>query len=554
MSKRGKFEASRFSSPLPEDATNSKRGATIIIAKEKNSKSEEIILKSREKEKDPKKRKSGAPRNSNTGSLQLNRSSTQIKSENEAKQTKQSVLSTSKEKKFDPSKFEIITEESLILNPELNRALNEFACHELRVNSFSPLEFINGTIQLSFLEKKEDIIALAKDIVDTFILENSPKEIFLTKKKREKFMKEYEMIKTDEGESEISFIIISFEGLFEEFKQEQYTEVFRDVVPRFIRSKKTLNLLSKYLDDPNVIRSKQTAKFPYENDDFKRQYVTQMDFDFMKDLSKDDLNWELIDCSSGELMVYFSDIDVLQKVDTVQKTNLIKYEIVLNAPFEKVVSVLSPSDMILEYSPNCKEFKLLNERSYEEIKNSNKTATNIIPNKSCSVAMFDIRLNFPMTTLRKYPITYASNYQVSKNNKEQLQIIWKPSVHESFGDDKFQWAMKSSFKDEDNSTNCYFMFDFCGHLYEAIDANRTKYSQIHCGDLGGWTQNSSLMRLVLKKRGTELRKNLVSHISKFGDTTFENSKETMLQDPIGKIVFESIETYKKEMEQLNGDE
>jgi hypothetical protein len=69
--------------------------------------------------------------------------------------------------------------------------------------------------------------------------------------------------------------------------------LYRDVIPRFIRSKKTLNLLSKFVDDPNVVRSKQTAKFPYKNDDFKRQYVTQMDFDFMKDLSKDDLNWEL---------------------------------------------------------------------------------------------------------------------------------------------------------------------------------------------------------------------------------------------------------------------
>ena len=222
----------------------------------------------------------------------------------------------------------------------------------------------------------------------------------MTKEKRETIIKEFETIKNEENLSE-KFLFIAYEGLFEELKQEQYNEIYRDVIPRFIRSKKTLNLLSKYLDDPNVIKSKQTAKFPYENEDFERQYVTQMEFDFMKDLSKDDLNWELIDCSSGELMVYFSDIDVLQKVNSVQKTNLIKYEIILNAPFEKVVCALAPSEMILKYSPNVKAFKPIVERNFDEIKDLNKTATNILSNKSCSVGMFDIRLNFPMTTLRK---------------------------------------------------------------------------------------------------------------------------------------------------------
>ena len=106
--------------------------------------------------------------------------------------------------------------------------------------------------------------------------------------------------------------------------------------------------------------------------------------------------------------------------------------------------------------------------------------------------------------------------------------------------------MKSNFKDEDESTNCYFMFDFCGHLYQEIDSNRTKYTQIHCGDLGGWAQNAKLMRLVLKKRGTELRKNLVNHISTLKDLTFENAKDEMIKDPIGKLVYESVETYKKE--------
>jgi hypothetical protein len=143
------------------------------------------------------------------------------------------------------------------------------------------------------LEKSEDLQNLAEEIIETFVKENSPKEIYITKEERQKIFDDFKLITTESEQKSDQFLFIAYEGLFDNVKKNQYNELYRDVIPRFIRSKKTLNLLSKFVDDPNVIRSKQTAKFPYTNDDFKRQYITQMDFDFMKDLSKDDLNWEL---------------------------------------------------------------------------------------------------------------------------------------------------------------------------------------------------------------------------------------------------------------------
>jgi hypothetical protein len=101
-------------------------------------------------------------------------------------------------------------------------------------------------------------------------------------------------------------------------------------------------------------------------------------------------------------MVYFSEIDVLQNVTTVQKTNLIKYEIVLPCPFEKAILALSPSVEIPKYSPNVKSFKPIISRSFDEIKECNKTATNLLKDKRCAIGIFDIRLNFPMVTLRKF--------------------------------------------------------------------------------------------------------------------------------------------------------
>ena len=111
MSKKVKVTESRFSSPLPQDTSKSVRGATIILSKEKSSKSDEISLTSRESTKTEGKKRSStrAVPKPKTNSLQFNRSSTQIKSGEDVKSgTKTSILSTSKERKFDPTKFEII--------------------------------------------------------------------------------------------------------------------------------------------------------------------------------------------------------------------------------------------------------------------------------------------------------------------------------------------------------------------------------------------------------------------------------------------------------------
>jgi hypothetical protein len=120
-------------------------------------------------------------------------------------------------------------------------------------------------------------------------------------------------------------------------------------------------------------------------------------------------------------MVYFSEIDVLQNVTTVQKTNLIKYEIVLPCPYEKAISALSPSVEIPKYSPNVKSFKHIVSRSYDEIKECNKTATNILKDKSCVVGIFDIKLNFPMVTLRKFQILFFLTFKVSSFNFNKFQ-------------------------------------------------------------------------------------------------------------------------------------
>ena len=149
-----------------------------------------------------------------------------------------------------------------------------------------------------------------------------------------------------------------------------------------------------------------------------------------------------------------------------------------------------------------------------------------------------------MTTIRKYPIILGCNYDNSKG--EKLILLYKPCEHESFSNEEkiFEWAKKSEFQNEENNDKiqCYFMFDFQAHIFQKLDDNRTQYTQIHIGDLGGWAQNSNLMRMVVKKRGNELRKNLIKHLSLHSsskDIKLKNLKE-FKENSIGKIILESI--------------
>jgi hypothetical protein len=58
------------------------------------------------------------------------------------------------------------------------------------------------------------------------------------------------------------------------------------------------------------------------------------------------------------------------------------------------------------------------------------------------------------------------------------------------------------------------------------------------------------MRMVLKKRGVELRKNLINHIESIKEEfLISNQKDSLLQDEIGKIIYEDYELHQKQLQE-----
>jgi hypothetical protein len=58
------------------------------------------------------------------------------------------------------------------------------------------------------------------------------------------------------------------------------------------------------------------------------------------------------------------------------------------------------------------------------------------------------------------------------------------------------------------------------------------------------------MRMVLKKRGVELRKNLINHIESIKEELLiSNQKDSLLQDEIGKVIYEDYEIHQKQLQE-----
>eukprot|EP01080_Neovahlkampfia_damariscottae_P003233 gene3233-5677_t len=445
-------------------------------------------------------------------------------------------------KKLNIEKY-TINYESFFIYPKLYQSISDFTCEELKIESYSPLEFIHMTLELKLLSNQIEKFVVAKKIIKLFIEENSLKELALSKYERKQVLFHFENINSiieniTLPEDEI------FNELFSKIQTVQFNEILRDVFPRYIRSKKGLTELSNYISDPNVMQTKQQIKYPYTRKDFERQYIIQKDYDFMKSLAKDDLNWELLESINGEMNIFFSDINVLQTTETLSNLNFFKYDIVLPFSFEQVICSITTTKDILEYSPTIKSFKSIEDRSYFDVLDKYPNAEEeILKNKSMLLAHFELKLSFPLTTTRISPLVYSTNY--TKTTREEFEVISKPCIHNDILPEKgdFIWSKKREVKLEDETTkSCYYIFNFAYFLYTKLDDKRTMYTQIHIGDFGGWTHESKMAKIALKRRGTDLRKNLIEHIKKkqpnlkVKDYRFELEK-----DPVGRMVYEAFE-------------
>jgi hypothetical protein len=79
-----------------------------------------------------------------------------------------------------------------------------------------------------------------------------------------------------------------------------------DSFPRFLRTKEFEKMIEKYKNDKEVLVLKDTVDYPYKDDSFSNNFVSDKDFEFAKKLLQDNYDWELMGSLTGSLNSYFS--------------------------------------------------------------------------------------------------------------------------------------------------------------------------------------------------------------------------------------------------------
>ena len=242
-----------------------------------------------------------------------------------------------------------------------------------------------------------------------------------------------------------------------------------------------------------------------------------------------------MDSIDNKFNIYFNEINILCGISLGNIQNF-KYEAIFPYSFDECVCALSPLEMVLDYDTFMSDYTIHKENHNTKDENSIETL----------ITTYDVKLPFPLKTLRKYPISIGCNYKYD-NNSEELIIIWKPSVHESIDSSNFEWAEKARFYEEGGSKpiEVYFMFDFVCFYFKKLNNKKTQFFKIHIGNYGGWGVSKQMTKLGVKLRGEELKDMYFNQVEKFIGSKISKENEKFSKDKLGILILKTIENEKK---------
>jgi len=452
------------------------------------------------------------------------------------------------EKKFDIKQYSIHFN-SIFTNASMFHAFYE---HLKSEHNLEPLNFLVETDKCEVIDgsdKEKEQVQTVKHVVDTYVKTGAPFELNLSSDSKDKCLA---LLKDQLASPDKWVIAQQPSDVFDALKDVIIVELRLDVFPRFIRGPFCAAAAEENLNDNTIISLTKTVQYPYKDEDFIKQLVTDRDMAFCKALSQESWDWELVGSLTSQLNSFFSAHNYLPTVSFYQNASLGKFECIFPYSFEHVCCCCLPCSEVDIFDMNVTRIIDLGSVTHDELKkrimerDPNDSINEKFGKRAASVIMFDARLPFPITTPRKYPVTTSIDYDPST---QTLTMLHKPCRHDSFAKetDNFNWKSKHKMpvftsKTEKNPKimDCYFMLDMQSYHIQKLDERRTSFKQVHLFDLEGWASSQYLQKVVAKDRGTTLRKTLLAHMKKKMNPnalTIESCKDSLLNDPIGRLLY-----------------
>jgi hypothetical protein len=403
--------------------------------------------------------------------------------------------------------------DSCFTEKEMKEEFYKYLQKEFATENF---DFIEDYHKLCEMTDEKEYIQATIDIITTYIVDYSPKEVNLAGAQKQKVVHTFN--KSKQKQSLEKWVIEETPAeLFYDCKRSLYSTLNHDTFKRFIRSPEFFKFIPKHLKNSNIAQARMSHLFSYKDEDFHKDLVTDKDFDFMRVLMKDGFDWEVVGRKheyDSMLTSYFTTINYLLGCQFTRRfsVNPVKYETVLHFPFHQAVA-LFPLKSFYDMDPNTNRIDTIN---YMPSDGETYTRDHYTSRTTCQ---------FPLLNYRVFNAVVSTDYNPKK--RQLIQILKSRTEEEipygSFG--KQEVCVKKggqTFK----KTKAYNMFTFMAIVIERFDDYKTNYTQILLCGLGGWCDNVKMAKAITHDRGVKSKRSLVK---KLKETPIDMSWDEMVE-------------------------
>jgi hypothetical protein len=242
-------------------------------------------------------------------------------------------------------------------NKEIEKAYFKFLQSEQNETSW---EFLKEVKKLKFLHEKQKFeleSLLLKEIIETFILVSSPKDLFIAKEDREEIVSKVQ----NRNKNFPSFKF--FDKISQQLRMEHQMEYFK----RFGKSSIAKDVLAKYQYDGSVMAPIAGILSEYKSEHFQTKNITTMDFEFVYSILSHSSTWDSVLCKK-EYQISVSNVNWFPKVDFIS-SSVVSYvfEYIFNSSFENVVNSFFNLKKMNKIDPNVTKSKVIAQTEGEDL-------------------------------------------------------------------------------------------------------------------------------------------------------------------------------------------
>eukprot|EP01080_Neovahlkampfia_damariscottae_P001882 gene1882-1023_t len=479
---------------------------------ESSLKSNFVMPTFRNKEKDPKSKSTSG---SFLGNLLSPRNNQSVR--------KNSQPMASPRKEFDISKY-YVKFSSVFKNSEFNNAFSNYLKNEYILEQF---EFLIEVQRYNETNDKSEKLKIFFEIVELFILGGAKKELNLSGKTKNDF---FELVGDQLNINNI-WIIKNENLVFENLYGSISNEIQADSFPRFIRSPISEKLIEKYHKDNTLIELKEVHDFPYTDEHFQIEIVTDMDIVFMGKLMEEDYDWKLVYSNSKlQLNTYHLNKLYFPNVSFLSKSTVYKYEFILPYPLDICINAFNSMEREKEKSSMVVDYDLLSYLKPDELENQYPYEVN------SHRANAQLVLTFKLPLYQKLRKSFGSVTSFLDTQGNYIRII-KPYVTEYITKSS-DWDKVHKLEVIENGKKKVEEFkiipNFVKYQLSKISECKTKLTNIFITQMLG--SKDKFKKFAEQARSDEIHKEILDLIKSFVQEKRDDTK-----DPLYRLFHDSLE-------------